>query len=399
MKTIEASARLTPSVHRQTVLSQTILSKSSDKFVASFGKTGNPVVSDIKTYTTFNEDGLEQFFKTNVSRGILNAMLSYPEKMVSDILEEGYSLSVADSIDKLIVKKSVDPKKFIDPAKARININSAERKKIAKEQLIALRKYYDAFLNKTNHKNPIVLQLSKEIHQSIPEGNDFEVSQDLIFEIGIKQSWIEAAKNFNGPNYFKPMYQTFLPGFIQAKGYDDADIRKKDASYFERIIRHETAHCIDEMIGIKKTGLKFSKDPLFRQLIKKDFERATQEELWPNPDEQVPLFEDAQMVHYFPEQFDNSDKTPAYNEARYTEAFAECLSALTGGGAVDSDRVKSIYKHGCEWVKHNVLMPYERPPFWKNPFKWLKWAVQPKNKYSAVFTKTPASQTNSETGA
>ena len=132
---------------------------------------------------------------------------------------------------------------------------------------------------------------------------------------------------------------------------------QKTAEVMERVQRHETVHFIDDKLGISQTGKSFSLHPAFREAVLTDQARAKATGRWPSSRariEQGPM-KGALLSHYFPEAFEKAQKG-------FAEAFAECGSALLGGGALEPAYVKRLYPRAMAWVEKNALQPYGLEP-------------------------------------
>lgn len=396
-----AIAPNTPIAHSVPITKQAFAHPTTvgDNFAATFGKA-TPKVEDITTYTTFNEKGLDPTFKANVSEGILKAMQSFPEQMAHELLDEDYQFSVGNQLvdvkgDKIFHAIELD--KFIKSQKP----YGEESKSFIKDCAKNYKKELENLIQDTGPLTPsTILDTCHQKFKTLLEAEN--LSHQETAELELLNNFYFLYTHQNGICNLPLMRKTAI--FQHSLQHDNID-RNTDHNWgidgvpvLERIVRHETVHAIDFILGPKKTGKNFSSNPTFQKLLLLDSIKSKEKETWPMSDEAVNFSENlqniGQMFHYFPEHFPDLDKIGSNNVTPFREAFAECLSALTGGGAVDADRVKGIYKNGCEWVKHNVLMPYERPAFLNNPFKWLKLTAQMgwynlKTNLMLFFTKTP----------
>ncbi len=197
-----------------------------------------------------------------------------------------------------------------------------------------------------------------------------------------------ADKQSQDPHFAPALKQIVFPleNAFAKKLYKKAG--NNSIAWFESIIRHETSHFIDETFGQDGSKQLISNSKAFQECVLKDKARAEALKIWPTFNQKIadgPLKNEGLLRHYFsPELSMDANTTRPEDKQRrekaFKEAFAETLSALRGGGAVNPKRVLDIYPSAAQWIETEVLNRYgmtrttEVSPLYESPKNnFLAW--------------------------
>ncbi len=182
---------------------------------------------------------------------------------------------------------------------------------------------------------------------------------------------VEAAgimEQMDAPLFSDSFQQVVLPESIfrewQSNGFD------LSVQNLEKIIRHETWHYIDDVLGptLMPNKAAFSKSLLFRSLFKGDLQQAALNKLLPDPDEVMTIGNPIGSI--VPLRVDQL-QGPEENHA-YAEAFAEIGASTQGGGGCDLPLLQKFCHGALLFVRQNVLKPFET----KTPTKTASLAMK-----------------------
>lgn len=377
----------TPSLSK----SLTMKPKIHDRFVTCFGKA-KPL--DISSFVTFTENDkksgdLDANFKARSEKSIQTVLSTLPSALKDDVLEQFQGISVANNLPYCQLTKGIHPDEIkkssvgLDEPTFRINLLMGimgflrgfarnEEDKVSMDSLETSLKYirenqFEDMLPKQVHDYPIAKSLFhhiKTMADRYKDGEDIS-NEDLAHLFCLKQAWSQLTPYLKSgwaqALYLGDFRQILIFGeYIQEEGETQPKRVYHNEKELTRIVRHETWHAISDVARNKIPALKrykrISDHPVYQKLLKRALKKAKSNG---NLDKVI----------------ENQVNRGTFTKERLTryemeEAFVEIGASLTGGGR-DVDGVNQIYQEPQAWVKHNVLMPYERPAFLKNPFRWL----------------------------
>lgn len=117
---------------------------------------------------------------------------------------------------------------------------------------------------------------------------------------------------------------------------------------YAAVMRHETGHFFDFVVGKATRGKNFSEDPIFCNVLLEDIYHLRQQN-------RLPRFatakEEAEFAYAFPIR--------QQNERRFQEAFTEIFSATQGGGYLLSPQMAdTLFPRTVRYVKERLLANY-----------------------------------------
>lgn len=379
-----------------------------------FGNTKTtPTVGDIDSYTSFNTKDLRTDFEKLTRESIPEALRQFPESIKTELLnEKDIRFSVSNDRHDCVLPKLIHPDETLPHVLKisetykfnhiliglRLSLHNMHHKtswpiSTIEESLVALKKYTPSRLKRSQKKHVYASQYIDEIKKivnrykegtEVPENDLYqlmilELSKNLIEEPG-------AYASYHGPA------RTILLYDKNSDNNPNQSLFVEHPHYFTHIIGHEFWHAIDELARKKltinkKDDLSYLSDyPEYLKTLKSEYQAAKKTGLLEKVQDK------ALDKRLFPKN--------GIDFVNQREIFVELGMSLTEG-KFDAERIKKLYPKTRSWVKHNVLMPYERPAFLKKPFTWLKMTIQMKwynlkTNIMLWFSKTPKAPETSE---
>ncbi len=120
----------------------------------------------------------------------------------------------------------------------------------------------------------------------------------------------------------------------------------KTVGNLERLIRHESWHFVDHVLGRRLLGRHFSKSCGFRTAVLSDIAQAKAQSQLPHPNTKT--FIDSFFKEYFP-------ISPDISPYSFEEAYAEVGSSFSGGGICDRDTTHQAFPTARRWIKAHLF--------------------------------------------
>lgn len=196
------------------------------------------------------------------------------------------------------------------------------------------------YVGKTNYDT-----LEPWVTVSMLKGGDYESLEDM------------AKKNSNPACYS-------VSGLIVCAEESVKKLTNKPETLMNNIMFHEVMHFVDEKIGKKLTGKRFSANDDLWKINNQDRIDAGPEETstWPKKGTKVKKVPNAILDHYFLMTEPEANK--------HMEAFAECMSYLFGQGVVEPELIEQNYVKTLDYLRNLVAEHFGeyKPPTLANGF-------------------------------
>ena len=311
----------------------------------TFGAQPDPTLAVLMDrVTVIDEADMDPKFVANAKAGTRKVLEGFSPALRQALLENGWTVRICPTPQDLTTE---------DPRLAWGQKQLVEKIKKSKNNpdcIQALQKRVSQ-VKAENPNHPIIQELDARDLSNLSEEDCHTVATLLMLDL----------KNINGAVYFSLSKLIILPQTVDNDGFWN-NLEKTEVA-FEKIVRHETFHFVDNVLDETTTGKSFSDSDDFLEAVRADRTKAKKRQTWLDCFTRVPKTwphflaqvpdghaKGSPLEHYFPSDL--------FGEESFGEPFAEIGASMTGGGAVNPKMVQGIYVNASKVVEQQVFQRY-----------------------------------------